>query len=65
MESRDRPISVAPVIDSERRLIGIISIHEVFSKKDCRCVKYKVIASVGEEELRSLQKKRSKRSRCS
>jgi arabinose-5-phosphate isomerase len=32
MESRDRPISVAPVIDSERRLIGIISIHDLLQK---------------------------------
>jgi arabinose-5-phosphate isomerase len=32
MESRDRPISVAPVIDSERKLIGIISIHDLLQK---------------------------------
>lgn len=32
MENRERPISVAPIIDSEHKLIGIITVHDLLQK---------------------------------
>ncbi|WP_061246961.1 KpsF/GutQ family sugar-phosphate isomerase [Leptospira noguchii] len=32
MESRPNPISVAPIVDSSKRLIGIVSIHDLLQK---------------------------------
>lgn len=32
MENRERPISVAPIIDSEHKFIGIITVHDLLQK---------------------------------
>ncbi|MCZ8236954.1 MAG: KpsF/GutQ family sugar-phosphate isomerase [Leptospiraceae bacterium] len=32
MENREKPISVAPIIDSEHKLIGIITVHDLLQK---------------------------------
>ncbi|EMP08148.1 CBS domain protein [Leptospira interrogans serovar Pyrogenes str. 200701872] len=32
MESRPNPISVAPIVDNSKRLIGIVSIHDLLQK---------------------------------
>ncbi|PJZ71047.1 KpsF/GutQ family sugar-phosphate isomerase [Leptospira perolatii] len=32
MEKRQRPISVAPIVDSDRKLIGIITVHDLLQK---------------------------------
>ena len=32
MEDRKRPISVAPIINSELKLVGIVSLHDLIQK---------------------------------